>query len=124
MKASLLSSTAPSVPVQVLSKPGNGNGSKSIRGRGLGHRPFADRLNLAVTVATGERSLDPSLGQIATAFRVSPAQLREAIKARRNGDGNGHVTVTDVVAKDLIRAAVAEVGMSKVIDLLSEVDGE
>jgi len=101
---------------------GHGNGSDAVSGRGLAHRPFVDRLAIAVQVATGVTHLDPSLGQIAAACRVSSAQLREAIKAQANG--NGRDAATEMIAKSHVRAAVNEVGISKVMDFLSELDTE
>jgi hypothetical protein len=113
--------STPATPT-VQAPRSNGNGSDAVSGRGLAHRPFTARLAIAVAVATGQRPLDPSLGQIAMACRVSPAQLREAIKARANG--NSPDTVTEVIAKGHLRTAVDEVGISKVIDFLSEIDAE
>jgi hypothetical protein len=119
MQAPSLSTTTATPSVQV---PRNGNGSGEVSGRGLAHRPFAARLAIAVELATGERPLRPSLGQTAAACRVSPTQLRGAIKARANG--GSHDATTEVFAKEHVRAAVAEVGMCKVIDLLSEIESE
>ena len=111
-----------SSPGHTTTTNGDGNGSDAVSGRGLAHRPFVDRLAIAVEVATGVKHLEPSLGQIAAVCRISPVQLREAIKARANG--NSRDTVTDVLfAKDHLRSAVTEVGICRVIDLLSEIEG-
>src|SRR6516165_6432977 len=89
----------------------------SVKGRGLALRSVADRLALGVDLATGVKRLDPSLGQIADACRVTPAQLREAIWRRANG--------SDVEAAKLhLRSVVEEFGLSNTMDLLSEIEDE
>jgi hypothetical protein len=82
------------------------HGADIVSGRGLAHRPFADRLALGVDVALGRKKLDPSLGQIAICCRVTHAQLREAIRGRVNGNGhNGSGNAAAAIAVELVAAA-------------------
>jgi hypothetical protein len=82
----------------------------------------AERIAFAADVATGAKQLDLSRGQLCSVFHVTPAALRDEIKAR---NGNGHDTAAEeAIAKDRIRTAVNAVGMCRVIDLLSEIEGE
>jgi hypothetical protein len=94
---------------------GAGNGSESVSGRGLAHRPVADRLALGVDVATGRKRLDPSLGQIAHACRITHAQLRRAIRARTNGNGADNSLSTPAA---LATALVNMVGRDAAFDTL------
>jgi hypothetical protein len=92
----------------------NGHGNENgvnVNGRGLAHRPFADRLALGVDVATGAKRLDPSLGQIAAACRITHTQLRRAIRAQ-------------AVIKARLRTIVDTIGIDDAFDLLSEVEVE
>jgi hypothetical protein len=91
----------------------------SVKGRGLALRSVADRLALGVDLATGVKRLDPSLGQIADACRVTSAQLREAIKARTNGNGTPSL---DTMVQ--LKAIVSEVGISETVNLLSAIEVE
>ena len=96
---------------------GAGNGTGVVSGRGLAHRPVADRLAIAADVALGVKRLVPSFGQIADACRITSAQLREAIRERANG--------SDVEAAKLhLRSVVEEFGLSNTMDLLSEIEDE
>jgi len=90
-----------------------------VKGRGLALRSVADRLALGVDLATGVKRLDPSLGQIADACRVTSAQLREAIKARTNGNGTPSL---DTMVQ--LKAIVSEVGISETVNLLSAIEVE
>jgi hypothetical protein len=98
---------------------GNGSGNEPdiVNGRGLAHRPVAARLALGVDVATGEKKLALSLGQIAHACCVTHTQLRKAIRAR----ANGHEDIAMVVAKSGLRAIVDGVGINDAFNLLSEI---
>jgi hypothetical protein len=114
-----IKAASPAVKILVGHSNGNGagNGTGVVSGRGLAHRPVADRLVIAADLALGVKRLDPSLGQIADACRVTPAQLREAIWRRANG--------SDVEAAKLhLRSVVEEFGLSNTMDLLSEIEDE
>jgi len=67
--------------LEIIKRHHNGNGA--INGRGLAHRKWrGQRLRLAADVATGERQLVPSFGQLSSLFDVSTADLRAELKAR------------------------------------------
>jgi hypothetical protein len=90
-----------------LGANGGGNGADVVSGRGLAHRPATARLALGVDMATGAKRLDPSLGQIAAACRITHTRLRKAIRA---------------AAKNRLRAIVDTVGLNNAFDLLSEIE--
>jgi hypothetical protein len=109
----------PAVKISGHSSNGHGNGAGNVvSGRGLAHRPAADRLALAVAIATGATRLDPSFAQIAAACRVTHTRLREALKAQ----ANGYEDVKTAVAKSHLRAIVGAVGLNNAFDLLNEID--
>ena len=114
-----IKTASPAVKILVGHPNGNGagNGTGVASGRGLAHRPVADRLAIAADVALGVKRLVPSFGQIADACRITSAQLREAIRERANG--------SDVeAAKVHLRSVVEEFGLSITMDLLSEIEDE
>jgi hypothetical protein len=100
----------------------NGNGSETIRGRGLAHRKWtlAERIGYAADVATRVRRFDPSLGQISSLFHVNVAALRAEIKAR---NGNGHEDALEAT-RACLRAIVDELGLGVTVDLLGEIEAD
>jgi hypothetical protein len=101
---------------------GAGNGVESISGRGLAHRKMtvAERVALATDVATKQKQVELSRGQICSVFHVTHAAIRAEIKAR-NGNGNGHAGAAVTAAKAHVRAAVNEVGSEATLDLLAAI---
>jgi hypothetical protein len=61
----------------------------AINGRGVKHLKLSRRISQAADVATHVKRLDPSLGQICSAYDISPAALRAELKARAAANGNG-----------------------------------
>jgi len=56
----------------------------AINGRGVKHLKLTrqERISQAADVATGEKQIDLSLGQICLIFNVTPAALRAELRAR------------------------------------------
>jgi hypothetical protein len=61
----------------------------SINGRGIKNQKLSrqERIGLAADVVTGAKRLDLSLGQTCTLLDVTPAAVREELKARATADG-------------------------------------
>jgi len=63
-----------------------------VNGRGVKRLTRQGRIARAADVATRVKRLEPSLGQICTAFDISPVALRRELKARAaraKANGNG-----------------------------------
>jgi len=87
---------------------------KLTSGRGLAHRPYADRVALATGARTGDIAVtNLSAQQAAAVFGVSSGDVKRARKARAS-NGNGH----DDVQKRLA-AIVAEVGVDGALSALA-----
>jgi len=62
----------------------NGNGLRSVNGRGLEHRKLTldQRIDLAADFASGRRHLHPSIKSTATLLKVTPMQVSERLRMR------------------------------------------
>jgi hypothetical protein len=60
------------------------NNVPHVSGRGIRRRKLTrfQRVRLAADLASGQLQLEPSLGQACELFNVTPAQVREELKAR------------------------------------------
>ena len=109
------------VNTTAIPQPVTGNGNRPINGRGLKHlkASLQVRVALAADVATGERHVDLSYGQICSVFDVPPPALRAELKARAtaNGNGNGGADTLTAMATEL----VDHLGLDRAFDLLVEV---
>jgi len=120
--------------------PANGKALPMLLGRGINHRRLdqAQRANLAASVAVGELSFLPSLGQLAVLFNVPVPVLRAHVKARREfteldevaENGNGHVyvedfeypAVTPVSPHERLAEVVAALGIGGTLNMLAAIE--
>jgi hypothetical protein len=103
----------------------------AVSGRGLAHRRLTrkQRVQLAADLATGQRRLDPSMGQISVLLGVPSAAIAAEIKARvgRNGNGGKPDSATlliqawDAASDSEREAAVKAVGVGAVWDVITRV---
>jgi hypothetical protein len=99
-----------------------------VSGRGIRRRKLtrSQRVGLAADLASGQLQLEPSLGQACELFNVTPAQVREELKARAAAletkqMGSSLVSAWDAATDAEREAAVRTIGVAVVWDVLARV---
>jgi hypothetical protein len=101
----------------------------AVRGRGLAHRKLSpqERASLAADLVSGQCRFEPSLAQASALLHVTPAAVREELRARQK---NGHTEAA--VAEAIVQAwnngsdsdreiAFRDIGVAEVWDVLSRI---
>jgi len=115
-----------------------GNGVTAVNGRGVRRRKLTleQRIGLATDVALGLTPFAPSIGQAATAFGVSPYNVRHELKARAAAkkDAERQAALAREGTKDIVEAwdtasdwgreeAIRVLGVADVWDVLARIVG-